>query len=306
MIRLLKGVAIVALVLAVAIFAFAEVQEYMNRDDSMPVITADRDTIDIPCEYTPDQLLAGVTASDAKDGDLTSQILVGSFTRFIDPGVCDLSYAVFDSSEHMATLTRRVHFTDYHSPQFALAEPLVFTENSTTNTDVQAMFSAADMLDGDLTDWITYVGTDAVYSNPGDYSITMEVSNSFGDTVRYAFPIHIYERNTQNLTINLTNPLVYVNQGSSFDPMAYVSSVRDYSEQDYDQALLQVNSTVDTSTPGIYEVHYEIGNRPGTEDNITESQTDDENLEEGAQLTSLADGQYGQTWLTVIVQGGTA
>ena len=168
------------------------------------------------------------------------------------------------------------------------------------------MFSAADMLDGDLTDWITYVGTDAVYSNPGDYSITMEVSNSFGDTVRYAFPIHIYERNTQNLTINLTNPLVYVNQGSSFDPMAYVSSVRDYSEQDYDQALLQVNSTVDTSTPGIYEVHYEIGNRPGTEDNTTESQTDDENLEEGAQLTSLADGQYGQTWLTVIVQGVTA
>lgn len=306
MIRLLKALAVVALVLAVAVFAFAEVQEYMNRDDTMPVITADSDTIEIPCEYTPDQLLAGVTASDAKDGDLTSQILVGSFTRFIDPGICDLSYVVFDSSEHMATLTRRVHFTDYHSPRFALTEPLIFAENFTTNTAVQAMFSATDMLDGDLTDWITYVETDAVYSNPGDYSITMEVSNSFGDTVRYAFPIHVYERNTQNLTISLTEPLVYVNQGSSFDPMAYVSSVSNSAEQEYDRALLQVNSTVDTSTPGIYEVHYEIGNRPGTEGNATESQTDGEEPEEGAPLTSLADGQYGQTWLTVIVQGVTA
>lgn len=306
MIRLLRGFAVVALVLAVAIFVFAEVQEYRNRDDTMPVITADSDSIDIPCEYTPDQLLAGVTASDAKDGDLTGQILIGSFTRFIDPGICDLTYVVFDSSEHMATMTRRVHFTDYHSPRFALATPLVFAEGSVTSGDVQALFSATDMLDGDLTDWITCVETDAVYSNPGDYTVTMEVSNSFGDTVRYAFPIHIYERNTQNLTISLTDALVYVDQGDGFDPMAYVGSVCNSSGQEYDRALLQVDSGVDTSTPGIYEVHYQIGSGPDTEGNETANQTNAEDPEEGGSLTSLTEGQYGQTWLTVIVQGVTA
>lgn len=308
MIRLLRGLAIVALTVAAAIFLFAVVREYMDRDDTLPVITADSDIIDIPCEYTMDQLLEGVTASDAKDGDLTSQVLVGSFTRFIAPGICDLSYVVFDSAEHMATLTRRVHFTDYHSPRFALREPLVFAESTTNNTEVRALFSATDMLDGDLTDWITYVETDAAYNNPGDYTITMEVSNSFGDMVSYAFSIHIYERDSQNLSIELTDALVYVDRGDSFDPLDYIRSISDYSGQTYDPELLQVTSTVDTATPGIYEVHYEIGGPfAETEEEIPEEADGEESEEEDepvadTPLTAVAEGQYGQIWLTVIVQ----
>lgn len=308
MIRLLRGVSIAALVLAMALFVFANVREQMNEDKTLPTITADSDTIDIPCEYTTDQLLAGVIASDAKDGDLTSQILVGNFTRFIEPGVCDLNYVVFDTSEHMATLTRRVHFTDYHSPRFSLAEPLVFAESTTNNIDVRALFSASDVLDGDLTDWITYVETNAAYNNPGDYTITMEVRNSFGDTVSYAFPIHIYERNTQDFTIELTDALVYVEQGGNFDPLEYVEAVTDFSGNKYDLSLLRVSSTVDTATPGIYEVHYEIGNAT-TEDTEEQSQEEapvdevDEEETDDSVLTSIeGKDQYGQMWLTVIVQ----
>ena len=308
MIRLLRGFSLSALALAIVLFVAAQVNEKMNLDDTLPTITADRDTLEIPCEYTQEQLLTGVSASDAKDGDLTNQVLVGNFTRFIDPGVCDLNYVVFDSSEHMATLTRRVHFTDYHSPRFGLAEPLVFAESTTNNTEVRALFSASDVLDGDLTDWITYVETNAAYNNPGDYTITMEVSNSFGDTVSYAFPIHIYERNTQDFDITLTTPLAYIDQGSSFDPLAYVESIADYSGNKYDPSLLNVTSTVDTATPGIYEVHYEIGNAMGTSDEESEETVEEdpeENEETGDEnlLTSIeGEDQYGQMWLTVIVQ----
>lgn len=298
-----------ALVVAAVLFTFANVSEWMNEDETLPTITADSDTIDVPCAYTTDQLLAGVTASDAKDGDLTGQILVGNFTRFIDPGVCDLNYVVFDSSEHMATLTRRVHFTDYHSPRFALAEPLVFAESTTNNTEVRDLFSASDVLDGDLTDWITYVETNAAYNNPGDYTITMEVRNSFGDTVRYAFPIHIYERNTQDFTISLTDALVYVQQGGDFDPLEYIESVEDLSGNEYSPSLLRVTSTVDTGTPGIYEVHYEIGNavtssaEEESEEDTTEEDTTDEEPDSEDLLTSIeGEDQYGQIWLTVIVQ----
>ena len=294
---------------AAVLFTFANVSEWMNEDETLPTITADSDTIDVPCAYTTDQLLAGVTASDAKDGDLTGQILVGNFTRFIDPGVCDLNYVVFDSSEHMATLTRRVHFTDYHSPRFALAEPLVFAESTTNNTEVRDLFSASDVLDGDLTDWITYVETNAAYNNPGDYTITMEVRNSFGDTVRYAFPIHIYERNTQDFTISLTDALVYVQQGGDFDPLEYIESVEDFSGNEYSPSLLRVTSTVDTGTPGIYEVHYEIGNAVASsaeeesEEETTEEDTTDEETDSEDLLTSIeGEDQYGQIWLTVIVQ----
>ena len=255
-------------------FAVSVVVDFVGRDTTLPEITARSDTLEIPCDYTQEQLLEGVSASDERDGDLTSQILVGDFSRFIDPGICDLTYVVFDSADHMATMTRRVTFSDYHSPRFALEQPLCFEAGSTNNTEVRAMFTVEDMLDGDLTDWITYVETDASYSIPGDYTITMEVRNSFGDTVSYDFPIHIVEENSQTVEIRLTSGLVYVEQEQSFSPTAYVDSVTGASGEALASSLLTVDSTVDTSTPGLYEVHYELNQA----------------------------GSYGQTWLTVIVQ----
>ncbi len=276
MMKLLRRVALAVLALALGAFVFAEARELVGRDNTMPVISVDGDSIDITCEYTDEQLLAGVSASDAKDGDLTSQILLGSFTRFIQPGVCDLSYVVFDSSGNMATASRRVRFTDYVRPRFSLSAPLVFAEGSTNGMNVQGMFSASDVLDGDLTDWIAYGGSDVTYDNAGDYTITMEVTNSFGDTVSYAFPVHVYERGSQSVSIELTEPLVYVTQGSEFDPLAYVKSVTGAGGKSYDPAQLKVSSNVDTSAPGIYEVNYQIG---------------------GAES-----GPYGQMWLSVIVE----
>ena len=274
MIRLLRGVALVALALAVAVFAFAEVRNFISRDVTAPSISIEGDSLEVPCDYTSEQLMEGVTASDAKDGDLTDQVLMGSFTRFIRPGVSDLSYVVFDSSGHMATASRQVRFTDYHSPRFSLSQPLVFAEESITGADVQAMFSATDMMDGELTGGITRTETDAVYDTPGDYTITMEVSNSFGDEVSYAFPVHVYENGTQDVAIELTDPLVYVGQGDDFDPMMYVEGITDRAGESYDPELLDVSSDVDTSEPGIYEVHYQMG----------------------------GDAPNGQMWLTVIVE----
>lgn len=287
MIRLLRGVSIVALVAAAALFAVAVAREWMTQDNTMPTITAASDTLEIPCDYTTEQLLEGMSAYDETDGDLTSQILVGNFTRFIEPGVCDLNYVVFDSSNHMATMTRRVTFTDYRSPRFRLAAPLCFAEESMTNADARELFSASDLLDGDLTDWITYVESDAMFSTAGDYTMTMEVTNSFGDTASYAFPVHIYERASQNIEIALKQPLVYLEQGQTFDPLDYVASVTDGSGEQYASALLDVTSTVDPSTPGIYEVHYELD---GDTDTVL-----------GEAQTGQAD-QFGEMWLTVIVQ----
>ena len=58
---------------------------FQNRDPNEPEIVSDREILEIPCEYTQEQLLEGLTASDQEDGDLTSQIVAGSFSRFIEP-----------------------------------------------------------------------------------------------------------------------------------------------------------------------------------------------------------------------------
>ena len=82
---------------------------------------------------------------------------------------------------------------------------------------------------------------------------------------------------------------------------------RRFQRNKFDLSLLNVTSTVDTATPGIYEVHYEIGSAASAgagdatdnEDAAEETPAEDS----GALLTSVdGEGQYGQMWLTVIVQ----
>lgn len=311
MIRLVRAFSIFALVVGVALFAAAEIHQRVNEDDTLPTITADSDTIEVPCDYTSEQLLAGMSAFDEVDGDLTSQILVGNFTRFIEPGVCDLSYVVFDSSEHMATISRQVRFSDYHSPRFWLSAPLCFEEGASNISDTTPLVHANDMLDGDLTDWVSYVETNGSYSVAGDYTITFKVQNSFGDTSQTALPMHIYEKGTQDFTFELTQPLVYLEQGGQIDPLSYIESVRDLSGEAYDPSLLQVTSTVDSSTPGVYEIHYEIGKNAepsapaaDEEESAQEDETAEADTESGEDdlLDEIGDDKYGQIWLTVIVE----
>ena len=298
MIRLLRGFSLVALAAAILLVVVAQVTQNMNRDDTLPTIAAESETLEIPCAYTQEQLMAGVTASDAVDGDLTGQIMTGTFSHFIEPGVCNLKYVVFDSAEHMASMTRRVQFTDYRSPQFVLAEGLNFAKNTASRAEVQQLFTAEDMLDGDLTDWITFGDSDAAYNASGDYTIHVEVRNSFGDMVAYDFPVHIYEREAMDFDISLNTSLVYVDQGGGFDPMACVEGITDRSGNRYDPMLLDVESNVDTSTPGLYEVRYVIGSDTGT------PYIPEEEEETPPLLTWVQDGSmHGEMWLTVIVQG---
>ena len=99
-------------------------EKKQEEDPTIPVMTSDRDTLEVSVHYENDDLLEGLKASDEKDGDLTDHILVGEFSQFIEKGLCNLSYVVFDSSNQAATLTRRVYFTDYESPKLTLKSPL--------------------------------------------------------------------------------------------------------------------------------------------------------------------------------------
>lgn len=262
--RWLKMFAVTALAVALAVFFLSTALEIIQNDDTLPEISCESETLEIPCDYTTEQLLEGMTAYDEKDGDLTSEILVGNFTRFIQPGYCRLNYIVFDSDEHMATLTRDVYFTDYTSPQFSLSEPLCFPADTVTISQIREMFSANDRIDGNITPWISYIEGNVVTTVPGDYTITMEVTNSFGDTVRYEFPVHIYDGSTQDYNIALTQGMVTLTKGATFDPFDYVASVRTVGGAAVASEQLNITSNVDMETPGIYEVHYEMNDSSST------------------------------------------
>ncbi len=274
--KIVRTVLILVFLLSLGLFGVTEFVSYTGRDTTMPEISSDREILELSCDYTEDQLLEGLTASDEKDGDLTSRIIPGPLSRFIDTGVCNVTYVVFDSAEHPAQLTRQVRFTDYHPPRFSLTQPLVFGEGEGSYTESMSRLSASDPLDGDLTEWISRTDMDINYQTAGDYTMTVEVSSSLGASSTLALPVHVVKQENLSVQIGLTAGIVYLAAGEALDPGAYLAEVTDSEGNPMDLSAVSASSDINTAEPGTYEVHYEA--------------TDEA-------------GNYGETWLTVVVEG---
>lgn len=131
--RTLKTILIICLVLVTAAFAAGQVYSRVVTDTVPPVITLDSDSITVSVEDGRDALLRGVTASDAKDGDLTGQIIVSGVSKLISNNTAKVSYMVFDKARNMASATRYVVYSDYHRPRFMLITPLVYSLGETVS-----------------------------------------------------------------------------------------------------------------------------------------------------------------------------
>lgn len=273
--RFVRAAVVILFIVSLGIFGTSEALRLSREDHTMPQITSDREILEIPCAYTQEQLLEGLQAEDAKDGDLSGQIIAGSFSRFIEKGMCNLTYVVFDSADNPASLTRKVKFTDYHSPRFTLSRPLVFAAEQGSYSEAMDRIGAQDMLDGDLKEWITQTDTDVSYQKAGAYTMTVEVSNSFGDTSEAALPVHVVEAEAMQLEIQLSQAILYIRQGETVDPRQFITGLADTAGNPLDTELVNATSSVDSQTPGCYEIHYQAEN---------------------------GEGARGETWLTVIVE----
>ena len=273
--KFVRTIVIILFILAAAAFGISKAVELKNRDTSIPEIISDREVLEIPCDYTEEQLMEGLTACDAKDGDLTAEIVAGNFSRFLSPGLCDLTYVVFDSSNQPGSLTRRVRFTDYHSPDFTLTDPLVFEESEGSYTTVMDQIGASDMLEGDLSDWVIQTDSDANYQKSGDYHVQMEVTNSYGDTSSLSLPVHVVKSGSQSMEIVLSSWIVYLDPGSEIRPADYVTALYNGNGESVGAEAVSWESGVDTQTPGVYEIHYTV---------------------------SDGQGHSGETWMTVVVR----
>ena len=200
-------------VLSLIAFIAFNIVDRITADHTPPTITSESDTISVTLKPDKDSdeessdeesggdsdddaaLYQGLTAEDNRDGDLTDSIRVSSMSNFTEPGKREITYAVFDSSNNSATLTRTLEYTDYTSPQIKLSAPLRYTLGEMSDVSLTENMSVEDCLDGDITSQIRASYNDAVYvQQAGDYPITVQVSNSAGDTC------------TVNLTVTVTDP----------------------------------------------------------------------------------------------------
>ncbi len=231
-------------------------------DRKAPVITVEENLLEISVQEPRTALLQGVTARDDKDGDVTASVVVESVCLLRDDGTVAVTYAAFDKAGNVAKTQREVRFSDYECPRFSLSQPLVFANR---NYDLLSIISARDILDGDITHRIRATALEEVTSGySGTYKVRFQVTNSLGNTVTLVLPVEIYTAGELEANLTLTEYLVYLEKGDTFNARTYLDAFRLGREEILlgagvpEKLKLTVSGKVDTGVPGVYEVEYRI------------------------------------------------
>ena len=251
--RYLRIITLVILIASVAFALWANNRYYsgLNLDD--PEIVNTEETLTISVDDPPEALFQGLTAQDKTDGDLTDQILVASVSHFLEPGTVNVKYVVFDSHNNSATLTRRVHYTDYKAPKFSLEKAPVYTVGS--SFDLLDHIRVEDCIDGDISDKIRVISNMVNNYTAGNYPVVLEVSNSCGDTAQITIWVTYLNKESTAL-VKLHRQIVYVEQGETFTPKKWLASVTDRYATPLETANVEIQGNLDVNKPGCYQLVY--------------------------------------------------
>ena len=124
--RLLRLIIVLFSLAVFVVFGITRYREYITSDYVAPVISADTDSISVSVNATDADLLAGMSAKDNLDGDVSETLFVVSKSKFLRDTTRRVDYAAFDKSNNVGLYSRELTYTDYVSPHFTLAKPLHF------------------------------------------------------------------------------------------------------------------------------------------------------------------------------------
>lgn len=235
-----------------AVFSYFFISEKRNTDNTLPFISVDEELLEVGFKVTDEELLAGVTAFDEKDGDISGKVIVESISKFTEKGVSKVTYAVCDSDNNVAKATRKIRYKDYTSPKFYMSDDLCYSLYE--NINVANSLGAKDCIDGNISRNMIITSENAAIS-AGVYSINATVTNSKGDTSTIKLPLIIEDRSVAAPKIILTDYLVYLKKGEKFDPEKYIEQVVDNEENVLDLDV-RIDSAVNVNKEDIYMVHY--------------------------------------------------
>lgn len=263
--RNLQIILIVLFLVVSVAFAAVYVYDRAAIDRVAPQIVSDGVPLEVSVNATDRELCAGLTATDDRDGDITDRIIVHSISRLIGADTANVSYAVFDSASNYCTFTREVRYTDYRKPRFGITEPLIYRVSSTISlTD---SLTASDVIDGDITDRIRISSSTLSNSESGEYPVTVQVTNSSGDTAVLKLIVQIQNTTTVYPVIRLSDYLIYLDRDAELtqdDLRGYITEAAESVTEDaLSPADIAIDGEVDTATAGTYYVRYSYTNDRG-------------------------------------------
>ena len=280
MLKKLKYFSAIIFLAAVVLLGFSVVQNRIRGKQHIPEILINGDLIEVSVKDEENELLKGVTAIDAEDGDLTGSVIVESIGRFNEDSQRKVTYAVIDSSNNVTHAERYLKYRDYTDPRFVIKHPLSFQVGTKKLTsDIKAI----DCIEGDISGSIRLLSEKGINTEAsGKYDAELRITNSAGRNCSLPVVIEIYDNPDRSSLprINLKEYVAYIAKNESFEPLTYLESVTvkgtdfyftyDKSAHPDDEQLafskdntinyeyVDVQSNVDVNKPGNYEVQYTI------------------------------------------------
>lgn len=207
----------------------------------------------------------GATASDNRDGTITSKIVVSGSVNTGTAGTYTLSYNVQDAAGNAATtLTRTVTVT----PKADTVKPVITLNGSASMSIVQGSTftdpgaTATDDRDGNITSRIVVSGS-VMSGTVGTYTVSYNVrdaAGNFAPTLTRTVTV-TQKPDTVKPVITLNgSAAVSIAQGSTFtDPGATATDDRDGNLS----SKIVVSGSVNTGTAGTYTLSYNVRDAAG-------------------------------------------
>jgi hypothetical protein len=274
--KLLRLTLIIVFVLSILLFAGFKGYQMKNEDNCGPVIQCDSDHIKLSTKSQSMDLLKGVKAYDKKDGNVSDSLVVENLSKINLDGTRTITYAAFDSDQHITKATRVLIYSDYVPPRFQLSKPLSFVVGA---DNILENMTVLDSIDGDLTNKVKYIVEDDNFGkSEGSYLVEFQVTNSAGQTAFLPAKVKFhYPNGQQNLIpdILLDHYILYLKKGTAFDAKEHINGVqmngRMYKLSDgitsdpdmVSKEAILVNSDVNNTEVGTYEVNYSMTNDAG-------------------------------------------
>ena len=256
--RSIKAIVVFLFVVVALAFCVSFCYDRLMVDAIPPTIVCDGARLEVSVNATDEELCRGLRATDNIDGDITDRIIVRKVSRLTGSNSAMVNYAVFDSSpkSNFCTFSREVYYTDYCQPKYQLSLPMTFKVNSLVT--LADRLTAHDVIDGDITSRIRVSATGVSTSVEGDYPLTVQVTNSTGDTSSLSLTVQIRNYTSRHPLIELSEYLVYAEMGSEVDLDDYRDLVVRATETENGKSInpkdITITGKVDTSRVGSYNV----------------------------------------------------
>lgn len=248
---------------------------FSSADREPPEICIETTEIAISVQDAESSLLQGVTAWDDHDGDVTATLVVESLYGITEDSRATVTYAAFDKAGNVTKAERTVYLIDYESPHFTLSRALVFEFGSVSG--VMDSVGVEDILDGDIRQHVkaTMLTRGSTVTAEGTHEVQFRVTNSLGDTAEMIIPVEVYPIGSYDAELTLSEYLVYIPQGTVLNPESYLLSlatrreILDLSGVYPEGVRVMTNNSVDTGTPGVYDVTFTVSYTDGSGEDYT-------------------------------------